>query len=89
MYTFDSCVQRSFSSSSRSISPNGLRMLPINPDFPTAFLTELNPDPTAPFAPTTPATELVTLPSTLYAPVTAFFPVATVCANCSALAIRG
>lgn len=72
-----------------SMSPKGLRIPPMRPDLPTAFLTLSKPDPTTPLAPTTPATELVTLPSRLYVPVTAFLPVATVCAICSAASSRG
>ena len=72
-----------------SMSPKGLRIPPMRPDFPTAFFTLSKPDPTTALAPTTPATELVTLPRTLYAPVTAFFPVATVWAICSAASNLG
>ena len=65
LLTLDSCVHMSRSSSSMSMSPNGLRIPPIKPDLPTAFLTDSKPDPTTPFAPTMPATELVTFPTTL------------------------
>ena len=72
-----------------SMSPKGERIPPIKPDLPTAFFTVSKPEPTTPLAPTTPATDDVTLPRRLYVPVTAFLPVATVWAICSAASSLG